>query len=110
MYIYLYICIYTYIFIHTCIGGKGAAMQFRFVFNPRQVEKFLVKDSHSKITAEILASDVNIRVVGAGKNDDDVYLMKITTWQWVTKSISILIRNQPGGHKCKIKSIRKKYS
>mmetsp|Transcript_13778 Transcript_13778/g.13317 ORF Transcript_13778/g.13317 Transcript_13778/m.13317 type:complete len:493 (+) Transcript_13778:92-1570(+) len=49
-------------------GGKGAAMQFRFVFNPRQVEKFLVKDSHSKITAEIPASDVNIRVVGAGKN------------------------------------------
>jgi hypothetical protein len=40
-------------------------------------------------------------------DDDDVYLIKITTWQWVTKSISILIWNQPEKHKYKMKSIRK---
>jgi hypothetical protein len=49
---------------------------------------------------------------GSASNDDDdgVYLVKITTWQLVTKSNSILIRNQPKRHKYKIKLIRKKYS
>jgi hypothetical protein len=26
--------------------------------------------------------------------DGDIYLLKITTWQWIIKSISILVRNQ----------------
>jgi hypothetical protein len=43
-------------------------------------------------------------------DDDDVCLLKISTWQWVTKSISILIWNQPEGHKYKTESIRKIYS
>jgi hypothetical protein len=38
-------------------------------------------------------------------DDDDVYLIKITTW--VTKSISMLIRNQPERHKYQMESIRK---
>jgi predicted ABC-type ATPase len=42
-------------------------------------------------------------------DDHDVYLLYITTWQWVTKSIPILIRNQSGGHKYKKESIRKRY-
>jgi hypothetical protein len=29
--------------------------------------------------------------------DGDVYLIKITTWQWVIKSISILIRTSQNG-------------
>jgi hypothetical protein len=29
--------------------------------------------------------------------DDDVYLIKITTWQWVIKSISKLIRTSQNG-------------
>jgi hypothetical protein len=40
-------------------------------------------------------------------DDDNVHLIKITTWQRVTKSISILIWNQPEKHKYKMKSIRK---
>lgn len=49
-------------------GGKGAAMQFRCVFLPRQVEKFVTKDSHSKLTAEHNAADIKIKCVAAGKN------------------------------------------
>jgi alpha-tubulin suppressor-like RCC1 family protein len=49
-------------------GGKGAAMQFRSVFLPRQVEKFVVKDTHGKLVSEAFAADVNIRLVAAGKN------------------------------------------
>jgi alpha-tubulin suppressor-like RCC1 family protein len=49
-------------------GGKGAAMQFRCIFSPRQVEKFVTKDSHGKVTAEIRATDVKIKLVAAGKN------------------------------------------
>jgi hypothetical protein len=50
--------IYIHTYIHTGHGtdgsfikdgGKGAAMQYRFVFSPRQVDLFLVKDTHSKI-------------------------------------------------------------
>lgn len=49
-------------------GGKGAAMQFKCIFIPRQVDLFLTKDSHGKTVAEIPASEVIIRVVGTGKN------------------------------------------
>ena len=49
-------------------GGKGAAMQFRCIFSPRQVEKFVLKDSHGKMVSEVSASEVNIRLVAAGKN------------------------------------------
>ena len=49
-------------------GGKGAAMQFRCIFSPRQIEKFVVKDSHGKLQTEVPASEVNIRLVAAGKN------------------------------------------
>jgi hypothetical protein len=38
-------------------------------------------------------------------DDGDVYLIKITTWQWATKFISILIQNQPKRHKYKMESI-----
>jgi hypothetical protein len=30
-------------------------------------------------------------------DDDDVYFIKITTWQWVVKSISVLIRTSQNG-------------
>jgi hypothetical protein len=43
-------------------------------------------------------------------DDDDVHLIKITTWQWVTKSVFILTRNKPERYKHKMKSTRKKYS
>lgn len=49
-------------------GGKGAAMQFRSIFVPRQIERFIVKDSHGKLVSETPAADVNIRLVAAGKN------------------------------------------
>ena len=49
-------------------GGKGAAMQFKSVFLPRQVEKFVTKDTHGKLVSETPAANVNIRLVAAGKN------------------------------------------
>ena len=49
-------------------GGKGAAMQFKSVFLPRQVEKFVTKDTHGKLVSETPAASVNIRLVAAGKN------------------------------------------
>ena len=49
-------------------GGKGAALQYRCIFTPKQVDKFVVKDSHGKLVSEVPAADVNVRLVAAGKN------------------------------------------
>ena len=49
-------------------GGKGAAVKFQFVHVPREVIRFVQKDSRDKITAELSTRDVRIGAVAAGKN------------------------------------------
>jgi alpha-tubulin suppressor-like RCC1 family protein len=49
-------------------GGKGAAVQYRCVTSPRQIEMFVQKDSRGKLEAEIPASQLCIRAVAAGRN------------------------------------------
>ena len=49
-------------------GGKGAAIKFQFVYMPREVNRFVQKDSRDKIIAELSTRDVRIGTVAAGKN------------------------------------------
>jgi alpha-tubulin suppressor-like RCC1 family protein len=49
-------------------GGKGAAVKFHFVPTPREVVRFVQKDSRDKITSELSTRDVRIGAVAAGKN------------------------------------------
>jgi hypothetical protein len=67
MYIYIdiYICIYVYI----CNIKYGI-----------HIQSFLETDCYM------------YALIQEQYNDDDVYLPKITTWQWVIESILILIR------------------
>jgi hypothetical protein len=45
-----------------------------------------------------LGNHVGVAIANCGVlHDDDVYLIKITTWQSVIKSISILIRTSQNG-------------
>jgi hypothetical protein len=47
---------------------------------------------------------LGLKILRIGKEiDDNVYLIQVTTGQWVTKSISI--QNQPERNKYKMKSI-----
>ena len=49
-------------------GGKGKALRYAYVTSPRQVTKFIVKDSKGKVLEDIDPDSLNFAIVRAGKN------------------------------------------
>jgi alpha-tubulin suppressor-like RCC1 family protein len=76
-------------------GGKGAAVQYSCEYTPKLVDRFLTKDTHSKITATRSSGQIRIRAVAAGKNhavcledweqvegDAEAPANRVFTWGW----------------------------
>ena len=49
-------------------GGKGKALRYAYVTSPRQVTKFIVKDSKGKVSEDIDPDSLKFAIVRAGKN------------------------------------------